>query len=293
MDLESIQIKFIIFFTNMPVKKNGNGTPPAAAPKKPAPSLLNSLALRKIFLTLAGILLVYIIVFVATLIRNNIKAYDSIGEADKPERTILIEGQGKITAKPDIATTRMGVISEGPTVVEAQTKNTAAMNKLNTRLGELGIAKEDIQTTQYNIYPLYKYTEAGGSEVTGYQVSQDVEIKIRDLQKAQSVLALAGEVGANNVSGLQFTIDDKEVYIDAAREKALEKIAKKARAISQSLGVSMVGIASYNEYEAGGGPQPMMMSASKEVGMGGGAAPTIEPGSTDVIMNVSVVFEIR
>lgn len=276
----------------MSVKKNGNA-PASPVEKKRMPSLLTSDAYRKLFFTLVGILLVYVIVFIATLIRNNIKSYNSIGEADKPERTILIEAQGKITAKPDIATTGMGVISEGANVVEAQTKNTATMNKLHTRLAELGIAKDDIQTTQYNINPLYKYTETEGSVVTGYQVSQNVEIKIRDLQKAQSVLALAGEVGANNVSGLQFTIDDKEVYIDQARDEALSKIAKKARAISRSLGVDMIGIASYNEYEAGGGQPPMMMSASKEVGMGGGAAPTIEPGSTDVLMNVSVVFEIR
>lgn len=274
----------------MPVKKNGSATSSGEVKKRP--SLLTSDANKKIFLTLFGILLVYLIVYFATLIRNNIKAYDAIGLADKPERTILIEAQGKITAKPDIATTRMGVTTEGATVVEAQSKSTGVMNKLHTRLTELGVAKDDVKTTQYNIYPLYKYTEGEGSTVTGYQVVQEVEIKIRDLQKAQSILALAGEVGANNVSGLQFTIDDKEKFIDEARSEALEKIAKKARAISKSLGVHMVGIASYNEYEAGNGNQPPM-PMMKETAMGAGASPTVEPGSTDVVMNVSVVFEIR
>lgn len=247
---------------------------------------------KKLFLTFAGILIVYAIVFLGTLIRNNIKAYDSIGVADKPERTILIEGQGKITAKPDIAMTNMGVIAEGATVEEAQTKSTEVMNKLSTRLAQIGIAKEDIQTSQYNIYPMYTYDQVKGNVLTGYQVSQNVEIKIRDLQKAQTVLALAGEVGANSVSGLQFTIDDKQVYLDQARQEALDKVGKKAKAISKSLGVRMVGIATYNEYEVGNGNPMPYLSAVKNEAMGG-STPTVETGTNEVIMNVSVVFEIR
>lgn len=247
---------------------------------------------QKIFITLIGILLVYSIVYIATLIRNNIKQYDAIGLADKPERTIMIEAQGEVTAKPDIAMTNMGVISEGATVAEAQTSNTQVMNTLTTRLAQLGITGEDIQTTHYNISPLYNYTEQEGRVLTGYQVSQEVEIKIRDLSKAQAVLALAGEVGANNVSGLTFTVDDREVYKEEAREKAFMDVAKKARAISQSLGVHIVGIASYNEYEVSGGNGPIPYSA-EAYGLGGSAQPKVEPGGMDVVMNVSVLFEIR
>lgn len=245
-------------------------------------------ACRKIFITLIGILLVYVIVFVATLIRNNLKTYHSIGMADKAERTIMIEAQGKVTAAPDVAVTSMGAISEGATVAEAQAKNNEVMNALTSKLKQLGVAASDVQTNQYNIFPLYNYTEDEGRVLNGYQVSQEVEIKIRNLNKAQAVLALAGEVGANNVSGLTFTVDNREVFKNAARDKALMEIAQKARSISESLGVRMVGISSYNEYEVGGAAGLLRAEA-----LGGAGAPSVEPGSMDVMMNVSVLFEIR
>lgn len=275
----------------MPVKKK-KPTKKVSADKKAASSFSMCYfydACRKIFITLIGILLVYVIVFVATLIRNNIREYESIGHADKAERTILIEAQGSVTAAPDVAITNMGVVSEGTTVAEAQGRSTEVMNALQTKLAQMGVAKSDIQTTQYNIFPLYNYTEEEGRLLNGYQVNQEVEIKIRNLSKAQQVLALAGEVGANNVSGLSFTVDNREVYKDEARDKALEQIATKARSISQSLGVNMVGISSYNEYELGAGG----IESVRSLDAFGGGAPAIEPGSMDVEMNVTVVFEIR
>ncbi len=248
----------------------------------------------KIFATLWGILIVYAIVLLGTMIRNNMQAYNYIGQADRPERTITLNAEGKVTATPDIAVTTMGMIVKGDTVVEAQAENTKVMNNLISKLKNLGIAEDDIQTTNYNIYPQYNYTQDEGRILTGYEVSQSVTVKIRNLDKANSVLALAGEVGANSVSGLRFTIDDREVYKQEAREKALKKLAEKAQSLSQSLGVEFVSISSYNEYEGGNGlPVPAPYELRALDGFGGSAAPSIESGSLDIFMNVNVTFEIR
>lgn len=247
---------------------------------------------HKIFATLLGILLLYAIVLLGTMIRNNLQEYNFIGKADTQERTITLQAEGKVTATPDIAVTTMGMTADGETVAEAQEKNTKVMNTLIERLKDLGVDEKDLQTTNYNIYPQYNYTEDEGRILIGYQVSQSVTVKIRDLSNANQVLALAGEVGANSVSGLSFTIDDNDVYKDQARDKALKKISEKAQALSKSLGVKFASIISYNEYE-NGGIVPFALYESKSFGIGGGASPTIETGSTDVVMNVSVVFEIQ
>ncbi len=246
---------------------------------------------KKIMWVLLGILLVYIIVFFGTMIRNNLQKYYYIGKADKSERVITIDGQGKVIAKPDIAVTTMGMISEAKTVAEAQSKNTAVMNKLISKLKELGVEEKDIQTTNYYIYPQYNYTESKGQELIGYQVSQSVTIKIRNLAKANDVLGLAGEVGTNSVSGLQFTIDDDEIYKAQAREEALKKVGEKAVSLSKSLGVRLGSIVSYAEYSGNGN---LVSYKGYEMGIGGGAsAPQVESGSMDVVMNVNVTFEIR
>lgn len=250
-----------------------------------------SIFAKRIFGTLLGILLVYVIFLVGTMIRNNIQKYEFIGQADRLERTITVDGQGKVAAMPDIAMTTMGMIAEGKTVAEAQEKNTTVMNSLIEKLKGLGVEANDIQTTNYNIYPQYNYNDRSGRELLGYEVSQQVTVKIRDLSKANQVLSLAGEVGANNVSGLQFTVDDREVYKAEARDLAMQKVVEKARMLSRTLGVKLVEVVAYNEYEGGNAGDPTMYKALDA--MGGGLAPTVESGSMDVVMNVQVTFEIR
>lgn len=248
---------------------------------------------RKLMATLLGILLAYLIIYVGTLIKNNIREYSTIGNAAKMERTLTVEAEGKITVTPNIAITTMGMTAEGKTVAEAQQKNTEVMNKLLEKVKALGVDKADVQTANYNIFPNYDYTD-GKQTIRNYQVNQSVTIKIRDLAKANQVLALAGEVGANNVSGLQFTVDDRDAYIEKARDLALKKVAEKRNALARSLGVSLRSIVSYNEYEVTGSGDEF-----KSYGMGGtpeaahAALPTVEVGKNDLVMRVTVVFEVK
>ncbi len=253
---------------------------------------------RKIILTLVGVLLAYGIVLFGTMIRNNLRQFEVIGYAPRQERSIRIESEGKVTVKPDIGLTTIGMVAEGKTVAEAQEKNSKVITDLVTKAKALGIAEADIQTANYNIYPKYRYSEKEGQVLDGYQVNQSVAVKIRDLTKANSVIALAGEVGANTVSGLDFTIDDRDAYVDAARRVAMEKLGEKAAMLSETLGVDLVSVVSYDEYEQGqNNPSPFYRASNIAVEMdaaGGMKASTgVETGSTDVILHIAVVFEIR
>ncbi|MFH0857396.1 MAG: SIMPL domain-containing protein [Candidatus Magasanikbacteria bacterium] len=250
---------------------------------------------KKILWTLFGIMVAYSIVLLGTLIRNNLQEYNYIGKADKAERTILISAEGKSTVVPDIGETTIGFEAEAKTVTEAQEKNTKVMNSLIEKLKALGIDEKDIQTANYNVYPQYDYLEKEGRVLRGYMVSQNVQVKIRDLDMADKVFALAGEVGANQVGGLNFTIDERDAYIAEARQKAMVKIEEKARMLADSLGIQLGKVLSYDEYESGGAV-PMYKAYAEDMvyGMGGGvAAPTIEAGSTEVVLNVNVTFEIK
>ncbi len=249
---------------------------------------------RKILMTIFGVLLAYLVIFVGTLIRNNLRQQYFIGRAPIQEHTIRVEAEAKVVAKPDVAITNIGMISEGKTVADAQKKNTDVMNALIEKLKGFGVAPADIQTDNYTISPQYTYTQEKGQQLVGYQVSQGVTVKIRDLEKANTILGVAGEVGANSVSGLRFTIDDRDVYVAEARQKAMEKVAEKAKNLSESLGVRLTTVVSYDEFEPGGTGGPVMFNAyAKDTVSQAMSAPTIESGSLDVVLAVAVTFAIR
>ncbi len=246
---------------------------------------------HKILMTVVGILLVYGVFYVGTLIRNNMKEYDFIGKADRMERTVVINGFGKVTGKNDIAVTTIGFSNTDKDVAKAQADNKKIMDQVYLDLKAMGIEEKDLQSS-YTISPDYNYTEQRGQELRGYRVSNSLTVKIRDLSKVSNVLALAGKHGATDVGGLSFTIDDPENLKTEAREKALVDAKTKAERLGQKLGLRLGGIISYSEYE---GPDYGPYAANKmyDVGGMGGSAPVAVPGgSMDVTMNVSVVYEV-
>lgn len=250
---------------------------------------------KKFMCTLAGVLLVYVIFYVGTLIRNNIRKYDTIGRSDKMERTITVNGYGKVTGNNDIAVTSIGYSNTDKDVSVAQAANKKVMDSIATELKRLGIDDKDLQT-DYSIYPDYNYTQDKGQELKGYRVNSNVTVKIRDLSKIPTILSLAGKYGATQVSGLSFTIDDPENLKTAAREKALANAHDKAEELGAALGVRMTEVVSYSEYEgAGGGYYDYSKSMVGYGGSGEGAqayAPDVSSGSHDEIMNVSITYAV-
>ncbi len=227
-----------------------------------------------------------------TLVANNLKSYQYIGKPTAERDTIAISGQGKVTGIPDIATIDVGLLTEKSDVKSAQKENTDKMNRLIANLKSLGVDSKDIQTSYYNIYPQYDWPN-GKQVLRGYQVSQGVSVKIRNLTKIGDILAAAGEGGANQVSGLSFNIDDPEALRQEARIKALENAKEKAEALARVAGVDLGKIVSFSEYAE---TPYSSYKALDGLGYGGGgeaATPTVESGSMDVIINVTVSYEIK
>lgn len=248
---------------------------------------------KKLLLTFVGVLLVYLIFFVGSLVRNNVKKYNYIGQADRMESTVMINGVGRASGNNDIAMTTIGYSNLDKDVSKAQIDNKKVMDQIMADVKKMGVEEKDLQTN-YTIYPEYEYLSDRGSILKGYRVSNQLTIKIRDLNKITEVLGLAGKYGATEINGLTFTIDDPENLKAQARVKAVNDAKTKAEYLAQSLGVRLGRIVSYNEYENTAYDYPVMaknytMGAAEG---GGGAPEAVATGSKDVSMNVNVTYEI-
>lgn len=241
---------------------------------------------------LVGIFIVYLIVFIGALSRNALKQFSFIGKAERPQNTIMVNGEGKTIGKSDVAVVEIGFLTEKADVVSAQKDNTEKMNKLIAEVKKLGVKDDDIQTTQYQIYPKYDYPD-GKSALSGYTVAQSVTLKIRELAKISPVLAKVGEVGVNQVSGLTFTIDNPELLKTEARAQALADAKAKAEVLARSLGVRLVRVVSFSE-SMPVLPMDFKYRTLMGEGMGGGAPlPDIQSGSLEVRVQASVIYEIE
>jgi uncharacterized protein YggE len=239
---------------------------------------------------LKGLLMAALLVYVVGLARNAYKQFDYIGRPETQRDTIFISAEGKVQALPDIAAISVGVQTERKTVAEAQKENTSRMNAILAKAKELGVAPADLKTTNYSIYPQYDWIDGKQIE-RGYQVVQNAEVKVRDLAKIGDILAAVGELGANQVGGVTFTIDDPEELRQQARLKALEAAKKKAEALAAAAGVKLGKIVSFSESAVEGGYPGQFYD--RAMGLGGGSvAPSVEQGSLDVVVNVSVSYEI-
>lgn len=233
--------------------------------------------------------------YVGILSWNAYASHRTIGQPENVRDTITLGGEGKVTSKPDVANVSIGVFTTGAEVPTVQKQNTEQMNKIVAAMKALGVKDEDIQTSNYNVYPEYDYRD-GQQALRGYRVSQDVAIKVRDLGKIGDVLAKAGELGSNQIYGVNFNVDDKTDLEKQARDEAIADAKAKAEALAKQLGVRIGKVVSFSE-NGGSYPVPLMYDAyaTKEAasGIGGAPSPDIQSGSFDVTKNVSITFEIQ
>lgn len=248
---------------------------------------------KRILMVLVAVVLVYLTLYLGTLMRNNIKKYNYIGQADAMERTIAVNGVGKVSAKNDIAMTTIGFSAVDKDVAKAQAANSKVMDPLLKDLKAMGINEKDLQSS-YSINPEYNYTPEKGQQLTGFRVSNSVTVKIRDLTKVTEVLSLPSKHGANEVNGLSFTIDNPEDLRDQARAKALVEAKEKAAMLAKSLGVYLGEIVSYGDYDSPTdyyapmyASRDMLMSEKAAVGPG-----EIATGGKDISVSVTLVFKM-
>lgn len=206
--------------------------------------------------------------------------------------TFTVTGEGKVTVTPDIATINAGVTAQGTTVTQVQDQLNRTINAVTDAVKKAGVVPADIQTTNYNINPMYDYRNAT-PRITGYQANSAITIKVRKLDSANAVIDAATGAGANQVGGITFDVDDKTKAQNEARQKAVTEAKRKATDAARIAGFKLGRVINYAE-TFGREPQPVPMLA-KSAGLGAGpeTVPTqVQPGSTEIVVNVSLSFEI-
>jgi len=208
-----------------------------------------------------------------------------------------VNGSGTVYAKADIANIQVGLRTGAKkTAAEATIDSTNKMNDIISELKKLGIEDKDIKTSNYNLNPVYNYTQDKGQELAGYEVNQNVTLKIRDLSKIGDVIAKTTEKGANQVGNVSFTIDDEFALKNQARELAIKKAKEKAELIANQSGLKLGELKGV--YENDNIAQPIMMSytnAKMDLGMGEAAisAPSIQSGQNEIKVDVTLTYEVK
>lgn len=257
------------------------------------------------FILILSVFFVFLTIWVLVGTLNKIKEGKTIGREIRD--SISVSGTGEVYAKPDLAMIDISVITEKKTVDEAVSENATKMNAVISAVKGLGVEEKDIKTTTFSVNPRYEYLKEGATAViepaiyssvsrrtlVGYEVSQKIEVKIRDLSKVGAITEAATSAGANDTGNLYFTIENRDQFENAAKEEAIKKAKEKADSLSAQLGVKLGRI--INFYENSYYPVEKSMDAA---GLGGAssiapAVPDIQTGENKITANVTIVYEIE
>lgn len=214
------------------------------------------------------------------------------------EDQLSVNGSGTVYAKADIANIQVGLkTGTKKSAAEASADATEKMNKIVEAVKSLGVEEKDIKTSGYTLNPIYNWTESRGQYLTGYEVTQNISLKIRDLNKIGDVIARTTEQGANQIGDISFTIDDEYDLKNQARELAIQKAKEKAAAIARQTGMELGKIKGFHENISLPLPNPMNYSnirmEAKNMEDEALASPQIQPGQNEVKVEVTLVYEVK
>ena len=196
-----------------------------------------------------------------------------------------------VHSNPDVAQVGAGVITRAATAQEAMRQNAQAMERLVKRIRELGVKSEDIQTSNFNLSPNYNYNQQTGEQVfVGYDVNNQVSVKLRDLKRAGEVLDALVSAGANNIYGPNFTLENDVAAKGEARGKAFQSGKRMAEEYARMAGYTGVRLLEVSEtfqsYSPQGEARMVLAASSKD------ASTPIEPGQVGTGVTLTVKYEM-
>jgi uncharacterized protein YggE len=209
-----------------------------------------------------------------------------------PDGTLLdVTATGKTTRVPDLATIRAGVVTQAATAAAALSDNANRMSTVLSALKRAGIQPRDIATANVSLQPQYRYEDNKPPVITGYQATNNVSIRFRDIAKSGAILDALVAQGANQIDGPNLSLDQPDAALDEARVDAVKRAQARAQLYAKAAGLSVSRILTIAEGgEIAGPPPPMPVYR-----MAAPRAPDTQvmPGESDVTVTITVRFLLK
>jgi len=206
-------------------------------------------------------------------------------------RTLSASGVGKVYLVPDVAYINIGVRVDADEVSTALSENNIQANEIATALQKLGVEMADIQTSNFNVYPMMDYGIDGEVSRRYFVVENTVYVTVRNLSNLGSLLDAVVRSGANTINGISFDVQDKSAAVAQARDEAIEKARAEAEAIATAAGVKLGTLQSVNVYTSSGTTPYYEV---KGIGGAGGADNVpVAAGQMLISVDANVTYEIK
>lgn len=206
------------------------------------------------------------------------------------EGRVVVIGEGSISVAPDYARIRGGVTTAAKTVKEASDANSKLMTAVTAALLDSGIAQKDIQTLQFSIQPVYApQTSPAEPKLSGYRVSNQVDVAIHQISKVSEILDRLVTAGATDVGNVEFLLSDPSKALDQAREAAVADARRKAELYAHASGFSLGRVAWITENSEF---EPTFTLSERQRSAAKIATAPIEPGENTLQARITVAFDI-
>jgi len=211
--------------------------------------------------------------------------------------TVSVTGTGKVELAPDMAIVSVGVLREAKTAREALDENNAAMASILKALSEQGIADKDLQTSNFNIQPRYVYPKRTSNgeqkppKIVGYVVSNNLEIRIRNLDTVGKILDQLVTLGVNSGGNIRFQNQDTTKALEEARISAVKNALGKATTLVTTAGAKLGRILDISENTSR--PRPVPLAQARSLAVESDAAVPIAGGENSYSVSVNISWEIE
>ena len=211
---------------------------------------------------------------------------------DKLPRTISVTGTGSVSAAPDRATIHTGLVTQADTAEKALAQNNQDMQQVMDALVQHGVDRKDIQTSSFDIQPIHERDDEGRQqpEITGYRVQNQLRVHVRDLENIGQLLDMLVKAGSNQISGIQFGIDEEAKLLNQVRVRAIEDARTSAQILAHAAGVRLGHVRQISD-NSSSIPQPRHMGFEM-MGMKAANVP-VATGEQEIRVSVQVVFQLK
>lgn len=213
----------------------------------------------------------------------------STDQGTPAEGSIIVSGTGRVAVSPDVADLRLGVVVTRPTVDAARVEAASTMTAILAALDTAGVERRDVRTSLVSVQPRYDYRDGKAPLLTGYEISELVEVTVRDLERVGDVIDGTLAAGATRLDDLSFRVADPTAAEREARQRAMAEARARADVLAEAAGISVTGVVGIVEGGAAP-PVPLPRMKAERMMMAADVSTPVEAGTTEITVSVTVTY---